>query len=149
MSAFDTDLLSDWIRRKHNCLLHLRDLGRRQLELVRDGGMSELLDVLAAKQQLLVELQRVERGLDPFRGQDPDARPWRSPEDRRRCAEQLARCEALLAEIVSQEKESERDLLRRRDEAAQRLQGVHTAAQARSAYAGAVQSASSGLDMTS
>jgi hypothetical protein len=79
MTAFDTDLLSDWIRRKHNCLLHLRDLGRRQLELVRDGGMSELLDVLAAKQQLLVELQRVERGLDPFRGQDPDARPWGTP----------------------------------------------------------------------
>jgi hypothetical protein len=61
----------------------------------------------------------------------------------------LARCEALLAEIVSQEKQSERDLLRRRDEAAQRLQGVHSAAQARSAYAASAQPASAGLDMTS
>ncbi len=149
MTALDTDLLSDLIRRKHNCLLHLRDLGERQLELVREGGMSELLDVLAAKQQMLVELQRIERGLDPFRDQDPDARLWRSPDDRRRCAEQLARCEALLAEIVIQEKRSETDLIHRRDEAARRLQGVHTAAQARDAYMARPQQAAAGLDLTS
>lgn len=143
-----TDLLGDLIRRKHNCLLHLRDLGQRQLGLVRQGSMDELLDVLAAKQHLLVELQRIERGLDPFRKQDPEARSWRSPEDRQRCAEELARCDALLAEIMTQEKQSEQELIRRRDEAARRLQGAHTAAQARQAYAGDPP-ATAGLDLTS
>ncbi len=146
--VLSTDLLGDLIRRKHNCLLHLRDLGARQLGLVRQGSMDELLDVLAAKQQLLVELQRIERGLDPFRGQDPEARAWRSPDDRQRCAEELARCDALLAEIMAQEKQSEQELIRRRDEAARRLQGAHTAAQARQAYA-AGPPAPAGLDLTS
>ncbi len=110
--------------------------------------MTELLDVLSAKQQMIVELQRIERGLDPFRTQDPEQRSWRSPDERTRCAEQLNRCEALLAEIVRQEKHSERDLIRRRDEAAARLEGVHAASQARGAYL-ARQPAASGLDLTS
>jgi len=143
-----TDLLSDLIRRKHNCLLHLHDLGQRQLGLVRRGSMDELLDVLAAKQHLLVELQRIERGLDPFRHQDPDQRIWHSAEDRQRCAQQLARCDALLAEIMAQEKQSEQELIRRRDEAARQLQGAHTAALARRAYAEG-RPATAGLDLTS
>lgn len=143
-----TDLLSDLIRRKHNCLLHLRDLGQRQLDLVRQGSMDELLDLLAAKQHLLAELQRIERGLDPFRDEDPDQRAWHAPEDRQRCAQELARCDALLAEIMAQEKQSEQELIRRRDEAARRLQGVHTAAQARRAYADG-RPATAGLDLTS
>lgn len=146
--GLSTDLLGDLIRRKHTCLLHLRDLGLRQLGLVRQGSMDELLDVLAAKQHLLVELQRIERGLDPFRHEDPETRSWRSPEDRQRCAEELARCDSLLAEIMAQEKQSEQELIRRRDEAARRLQGVHTAAQAREAYA-ACPTAPAGLDLTS
>ncbi len=143
-----TDLLGDLIRRKHNCLLHLRDLGQRQLALVRRGSMDELLDVLAAKQHLLVELQRIERGLDPFRQEDPEQRTWRSAEERQRCAEELARCDSLLAEIMTQEKQSEHELIRRRDEAARRLQGAHRAAQARQAYTEDAP-ASAGLDLTS
>ncbi len=146
--SLSTDLLGDLIRRKHNCLLHLRDLGQRQLALVRRGSMDELLDVLAAKQHLLVELQRIERGLDPFRQEDPDERTWRSAEERQRCAEELARCDSLLAEIMTQEKQSEQELIRRRDEAARRLQGAHTAAQARQAYTEDAP-APAGLDLTS
>jgi hypothetical protein len=79
-------------------------------------------------------LQRIERTLDPFRGQDPEARRWQSPQHRGACAEQVQQCEALLAEIISQENCSERALVRRRDEVALRLQGAHLAGQARGAY---------------
>ena len=115
-------------------LVQLQSLGERQWELVREGRMTELLDVLGLKQRVLLQLQAVERELDPFRGEEPDARPWRSPEARRRCREQLAECESILAAIVEQEKKSECELTRRRDEAARRLSGMHTAAEARSAY---------------
>lgn len=134
MPAFDTDILSDLVRRKHNCLLHLGELGERQIELIREGRMTELLDLLAHKQQMLVELQRIERGLDPFRGQDPERRPWRSPEARRLCSEQLARCEQILARIVRDEKQSEQEMVRRRDQTAAELQGIQTAGAARNAY---------------
>ena len=53
--------------------------------------MTDLLKLLAAKQTVLDQLQQVERQLDPFRDEDPEARVWRSPADaplpgtRRRC----------------------------------------------------------------
>jgi hypothetical protein len=134
MTAWDTDQLADLIRRKHDCLAKLHELGRSQLSLVDDGELSKLLVVLAGKQQLLEHLQTIERQLDPFRDQDQESRRWRSPEDRRRCAEQIECCEALLVEIMEQERSSETQLCHRRDEAAARLQGAHVASQARGAY---------------
>jgi hypothetical protein len=133
---FETDLLADLIARKHRCLLDLRDLGRRQIELIERDEITRLLDLLSAKQSALTQLQRIERELAPFRGQDPEGREWRAPEARGQCARQLSECEALLGEIVGQERRSERELVRRRDEAALRLQGVHTASEARGAYVG-------------
>jgi hypothetical protein len=149
MPTLDTDMLADLIRAKRTCLIQLRDMGRRQLELIDGGDMTTLLDLLAAKQRTLNQLQRVERALDPFRGQDPETRPWRSPDDRAACAEQLAQCEALLGEIVSQEKLSETQLVRRRDEAAARLQGAHLASHARGAYAGVPYANVNQLDLSS
>ncbi len=134
MSAFETDVLAELIHGKRECLDKLREMGRRQAEFIDEGNITALLDVLTAKQRLLEQLQRIERDLDPFRDQDPDRRRWRTVEDRRVCMEELQQCERLLAEIISQEKCSEGALLRRRDEAASRLQDAHLAGQAREAY---------------
>ena len=77
-----------------------------------------MLDVLAAKQRVLNDLQRVERALDPFRDQDPESRVWRNAEARADCARLLDECERLLQETVEQERQSEAALTVRRDEAA-------------------------------
>jgi hypothetical protein len=134
MSELETDLLSDLMRRKRSSLVQLRDMGGRQLELIQKGNITDLLELLAAKQHVLIQLQQVEQQLGRFRGEDPKKRRWRTPEMRQACAADLAESERLLAEIVAQEKQSERQLIRRRDEAAERLAGVHTASQARTAY---------------
>lgn len=134
MPAFETDVLAELIGGKRACLVQLREMGRRQLELIDEGDMTTLLDVLTGKQRLLDKLQQIERALDPFRGQDPERRRWRTAEARSQCTEQLDQCERLLAEIISQEKCSEGTLLKRRDEAASRLQNAHLAGQAREAY---------------
>ncbi|MCX7426539.1 MAG: hypothetical protein NTW96_13065 [Planctomycetia bacterium] len=145
----ETNELAALVERKHACLCRLREMGARQLELVRGGEMTALLDVLAAKQRLIGELQQIERALDPFRGEDADARHWPTPDERRRCAERLAECQSLLAEIVRGEKEGESELVRRRDEAAQQLQGAHVASQARGAYHAATPRSFSQLDLMS
>jgi hypothetical protein len=134
MSALDTDLLARLIRGRLDCLARLRDMGTKQLELVEANQTTELLDVLAVKQRVLLELQGIERQLAPFRDQRPDERRWRTREDRQECARQLERCEALLRDIVTQEKQSERALTRRRDDLAAQLHGMHVASQARGAY---------------
>lgn len=134
MTAHETDLLAELIRRKVDCLARLHDMGEKQIEFVRADRITELLHVLAAKQRVLIELQRIERELAPFCDQAPDKRQWRTSEGRRECAQQLEQCESLLGKIVAQEKESEGELIRRRDELAARLQGIHLASQARGAY---------------
>jgi hypothetical protein len=149
MTSPDTQLLAELIRAKRACLIALRDLGRKQLEQVAAGNLSGLLDLLAAKQPALGRLQRIERALEPFRGQDPESRHWPSPEDRRRSAEEAAECEALLAEILSQEKRAEAELVRRRDETALRLDGAHLAGRARGAYCQSTPGAARQLDLLS
>lgn len=149
MSELQTNQLAEMVERKHACLQRMREMGARQLDLIRAGEMTALLDVLAAKQRLLTQLQQVERTLDPFRHDDPDARLWRTPDDRQRCAARLAECESMLAEIVQDEKLSARELTQRRDATARQLQGTHVASQARDAYAGATPRGTGQLDLCS
>ena len=149
MATPDPCLLAELIRAKRACLVTLRDLGRKQIELISGGNMTGLLDLLAAKQPALGRLRRIEQALEPFRGQDPDSRRWPSPEDRRRSAEDVAECEALLAEILNQEKQAEAELVRRRDETALRLDGAHLAGRARGAYCQSTPAAARQLDLLS
>jgi hypothetical protein len=130
----DTDILAGLIHRKHQFLVQLHSLGRRQLHFVEMGDITSLLDVLAVKQGLLNELQRIEIALGPFRGQKPEERRWRTIADRNRVAAELDACERVLGEIVAQEKQSEEALIRRRDSAAVQLQEVGLASRARGAY---------------
>jgi hypothetical protein len=148
-TALETSLLAELIRRKRDCLVELRDLGPRQLALVREVNMTTLLDVLSVKQRLLGELQKLERQLDPFRGQDPDARRWPTPEARQQTARRLAECEALLTQIVRQDEQSEEELIRRRRQTAIQLQGVHAAQRARGAYLAPGCDAAGRLDLSS
>ncbi len=135
MASLGTDILVQLIRAKRACLTQLHDLGRRQLELIDAGNLTGLLDLLAAKQRPLAELQRVQRAIDPFRAQDPANRRWQSPDARDACARDIDECDRLLREILEREKKSEEILSRRRDETAVCLQGMHAAGQARGAYA--------------
>lgn len=132
----ETDLLAQLIDRRLTVLSELRQLSVRQVEMIQTGDMARLLSLLAVKQQLLNELQRLESQLDRFRDQDPDRRVWRCDVDRQRCREMAARCESLLREIISAEHQCEVTLTRRRNETATLLQGCHDAAQARRAYGG-------------
>ena len=149
MTALETDLLAELIRRKLDCLVELRDMGAKQLEFVRAGRITELLDLLSAKHRLLIRLERIEEELAPFRGQAPEGRTWRTPDGRRECARQVEQCEALLGEIVVREKQSECELTRRRDTLASQLQGFHLASQARGAYAALSRADASRIDLTS
>ncbi|MEX2173557.1 MAG: hypothetical protein WD872_04290 [Pirellulaceae bacterium] len=134
-TAHDTDRLAELVAVKLKIVELLAQLARRQIALVGDGQMADLLKLLSAKQTVLAQLQQVERQLDPFRTQNPETRTWRTPADRIRCQERARRCEELLAETMHLEKEGEAGMLRRRDSAAAVLHGVSAAADAHAAYA--------------
>jgi hypothetical protein len=129
-----TDLLAELIRRKHQVLVQLRDIGRQQAELVTSGDIAALLTLLAAKQQLIATLQTLETDLKPHYEEDPDRRAWMSPSQRANCSRQAADCNALLEEIVQLEKLGAEKMTDRRNDVAAQLQQVHASTQVRTAY---------------
>jgi hypothetical protein len=149
MPESETEILAELVRAKRTCLSHLREMTQRQLALIEQNDMGTLLDLLGLKQRTIIQLQRIERALDPYRNQDPERRNWASAEARLSCGEQIRQCEKLLGEIISQEKRGEEELVRRRDETAHRLREIHSAGQARGAYASIPQATVSQLDLLS
>jgi hypothetical protein len=143
-----TEILSDRIEQKLALFEQLRDLGRRQLALIEAGDLTQLLKLLSAKQRLLSALVSLERELDPFRSEDPEARVWPSPAHRQKCAQNAATCEELLRSIVEQERQSEAQMRARRDEVAARLDGAHSVAAAHRAYTAEELPATARLDLT-
>ena len=135
-TLWETDLLAELVARRHGLLGQLHAIGRRQVDLIEQGDMTQLLQVLSVKHHLLAEVQQVEKRLDPFRGQDPNARAWRTNEGRQQCAKLVGQSDVLLREILEQERLGELRLRHYRDEAASRLQMAHAAGHARTAYAG-------------
>jgi flagellar biosynthesis/type III secretory pathway chaperone len=144
-----TDILAELISQKHEVLEQMRQLIRQQTNHIDSGDTTQLLTLLGAKQRLLNMLHEVEKQLSPFRSEDPDSRIWRSQQDRQRCQQTAARCQTLLDEIMLLEKQCESEMVLRRDETAERLQGVHSADKARQAYAQNHQPMSSSFDLTS
>ncbi len=130
----ETEILAGLINKKYEVLSLLRQLARAQVNVVRDGDVTRLMKLLATKQDLLNQLQSVERDIDPFRNQDPESRQWRSPQRRQQVRDMTTRCESLLNEIMLVEKQCESELVVRRDAAATRLQGIHSVTQATDAY---------------
>ncbi|HZZ73690.1 MAG TPA: hypothetical protein VFE24_15675 [Pirellulales bacterium] len=130
----ETDRLAELLRQKQAVLLQMFELGRKQLEYIEAGEMSQLFKVLSAKQRVLANLQGVEQSLDPFREQDPEQRRWCSAEARQEAADVTRRCEWLLSQIMQQEKQSESRLLVRRNDAAEQLHGLHQGTASRTAY---------------
>ena len=134
MSRLATDNLLDLIRKKHQLLMQLREIGRRQASLVETGNPQPLLQLLAAKQHLINGLQLVERHLRPFQAEDPESRHWRSAEDRQRCALMADECRTLLAEVVAMERDQEQRMREHRNAVASRLQSAGKSQHAADAY---------------
>jgi hypothetical protein len=149
MPNLPTDILTQLVRARHACLVQLRDLGRRQMELIDQGNVTGLLDLLAIKQKPLNDIRRIEKALDPYRAQDPEKRQWPSADDRAACARIVAECDKMLKEIVLQEKHCEETMVQRRDATAVQLERLRAAGQAHGAYTAHARAGMSRLDLTS
>ncbi len=130
----DTTELAVLINRRHERLSNIYYLSQRQIDLINMGELGLLMKVLSSKQSLLVELQSIERELDPFRSQAPEERAWSSADERAACARKADEGNRILGEIFQLEQQAGTLLAERRDKAAAGLQHLHTANEARGAY---------------
>jgi hypothetical protein len=120
-------------------------LARRQAGLIAEGDMTSLLQILAGKQQLVSELQKLDRQLAPHLQTPPEARHWSSASERTRCQAQAARCEAVLREILLVEQQAEQHMTQERANVEQRLATFQQSAQAARAYLPSMPVQSSGM----
>ncbi len=96
----------------------------RQGELAHGNDMPGLLEVLAAKQRMLDDLERIERELDPYRDTPPEKRRWATDEERRYADRLIRRCEIRLRAIIDQDRESERILAEKRSDIQKELRNL-------------------------
>jgi hypothetical protein len=129
-----TEQLSELVRKKHQILVRLRDVGQQQADLVGIGEIGSLLKLLAGKQQLIVGLQELERLLKPYYAENPETRVWRTPAERAECARLVTECNALLEQVVQLEKRGAEQMDARKNEVAQQLNQAHAASHVRNAY---------------
>jgi hypothetical protein len=146
----DTIALSSLIDSRLAVLVQLLAMSRRQASLIEENDLTPLLTVLAGKQQLVSELQAIDRQLAPYQQQSPESRQWSSSAERTRCQQQAARCEAVLREILLTEKQAEEQMVQQREVVAQRLATFNNTAQAAQAYIPAATAPTTGmLDLSS
>ena len=129
-----TDKLIELIHKKHDVLVQLREMGRRQAQLVNGGDVTELLKLLGTKQHLIVGLQELERDLKPYYAENPEARIWRSPAERAHCAKLANECNSILEEVVALERTGAEQMTLRKTEVADQLNHAHSAVHVRNAY---------------
>ncbi len=134
VSAHSTTELANLIDKRYRCLHQLRDLGRKQAELIDAGEMSTLLRLISTKNQLIAALQAIEQALAPFHEQDPEKREWHSAETRASCSKLATDCQCLLQEVMELEQQNELNMIERRDKLADQLQAAKAASTARGAY---------------
>ena len=134
---FETDRLVELVEQKLELLEQLRTLARRQGEYVQQGEMDRLLNLLAAKQKIVRQVQMTDRDLEPYRHDDPESRRWRSQELRDRCRQMADRCASLLSEVVLYEKQCTSQLEQQKQHTARRLETIDHANAARQAYTSA------------
>ena len=149
--TMDGRQLSELMDQRWSALRELLEISDRQMAAIDAGQMSELMRLLSEKQGPLERLAEIAAKIRVAAGDDPDARPWESEQDRTRCRERQEECEKMHLQLLAIEAECEAKLGHSRESIAQRLQRLDATRQAASSYARTATVPSSGgqLDLSS
>jgi hypothetical protein len=123
------------VERKHELLVRLDELSRRQMTLLDEDQAERLLDLLSERQHVIDQLQRASAALEPLRTAWNAAAaglPDGEQEPIRRGLEAIA---ALMDQIGTRDDDARRRLSRRRDEIGIELAGIGRGRGALAAYA--------------
>lgn len=112
----------------------LLSLSRRQATLIAADVLTELVDVLQSKQDLLEHLGQLSRDQLPLRTTWTARRDNLPVSMRERCDAVLTETEALLSVLLREEASSSSQLLARRDATQRELQSLSVGVQAQQAY---------------
>ncbi|QDV67040.1 FlgN protein [Rosistilla carotiformis] len=112
--------LSQLVDEKFHLLVALLEKGEQQRQMIETGDATALLHLLAEKQTLISDLQRLQDAISTI--QLAGELVWPSPELRGRCQAAAQQCNALGQQVLEMEAVCERQATTQRDAMAKQIQ---------------------------
>lgn len=126
---------SELIKQKEMILTRLYSVSITQLELVRSGDISRLLDFLLRKQQIVNEFDELEQRLIPHRNIPPEQRQWNCEQERIKTGETINRCSMLLEQIIENDRLSTEEMAEQKNDVEMQLKRIQQTVKVNSSYA--------------
>lgn len=126
---------SELIRREENVLAQLLPFSARQLEIVRGGDTSLLLQFLGRKQSLMDEFESIENELASFQDIPWKERLWTDDREQAETKRAIDRCAALMEKILENDRQSTDELAVEITELQEQIRRIRMSSQAPLVYA--------------
>jgi len=124
----DSEHLFQLVGQKLELLQRLHACSGNQIQYVETEDMGAILEILAAKQRLLLEMEGLDRQIAVYHVEYPEERVWPTDEMREQCREKISQCDRLVREMLEYDQIAAERLAEKKSTAKQQLQQfVHTA----------------------
>ena len=130
----DSEHLYQLIEQKLKLLERLSVCSGNQMQYVDTENLEALLEVLAAKQRFLFEIEGIDQQITGYHVDDPDDRVWPSQEMRNRCREMVSQCDRLVREVLANDQLAEQQLILKKNVVKQQLLQVSDKIRVQGAY---------------
>ena len=130
----NSEHLYQLIEQKLKLLEQLNACSGNQMQYVDTENLEALLEVLAAKQRMLLEIEGIDQQITGYHVDDPDDRVWPSQEMRSRCREMVSQCDRLVREALANDQLAEQQLMYKKNAAKQQLLQVSDKIRVQGAY---------------
>lgn len=135
---------------RRQTLQTLLDMTLRQVKLIQQDAVSELMTQLSEKDPHLRRFAQLQEALRPLVEVPSDERDWQDAQQRARCQQIIEESDAMLEQMMTLEQQCEQALMSSRDRLAEQLQQQTGSQRAARAYARGNRATSTGsLDVTS
>jgi len=118
----DSEHLFQLVGQKLERLEQLHSYSGNQMPYVETEDMGAILEILAAKQRLLIEIEGIDRQIAGFHVDDPEERVWPTQEMREQCREKISQCDRLVRETLENDQIATERLTEKMSSAKQQLQ---------------------------
>lgn len=129
-----TELLAKYMQARLDIAQALLALARSQFDSADSEDNNLTVSILSRKQNLLEELDEVQRNLAPYHNDDPEDRVWAAPARRTHCQNIAEQSRTILLETMRLEEATIRQLETRRQAVAAQLQSGSDSVLASNAY---------------
>jgi len=130
----DSEHLFQLVGQKLERLEQLHALSGNQSQYVETEDMGAILEILAAKQRLLIAIEGIDQRIADYHVDDPEERVWPTQEMRTQCREKISQCDRLVRETLEFDRIATERLTEKKSDAKQQLRQLSDLTHVQGAY---------------